>query len=249
MNAAAQSPADTASYEAIMKAADHAVALQDYTTAAPLYALAIDMLGGDVILFGDSHCHMFIGVPGLTALWLNAITAHRIGRDGRGFINPADYGATLWTRLGFCFGEIDVRNHIGRISAERRRSVQAICWELAGRYLRGVLAISRGYGRPFVTTTVPQHALETGQAYADMALPLEQRVEASRAFNAALVKRGRRMGVDVIDITPAVADPNGLMRDDLTDDGIHVRSAEGRTAVALATIEQVDRLRGRDARR
>jgi hypothetical protein len=245
MNATSQRAfSRTASYEEVMQAGEDAVFVHDYAAAAPIYSRAVAMRDSDTILFGDSHYHMFVGVPGLTPLWMNAVTAHRIGRDGRSFIDPVDYGATLATHLGFCFGEIDVRNHIGRIALVNRRSIRAVSWELAGRYLRGVRAISRGYGRPFVTTTVPQHALGPDQVYSDLARPLEERIEASRAFNAALMERGPRMGVDVIDIARVVADPNGLLRDDVTDDGVHVRSAEGKLAVVLGTIEQLNRQLG-----
>ena len=234
-----------ACYEEIMQAGENAVLIGDYETAAPLYARAVALQKSSIILFGDSHYHMYLGVPGLTPLWLNAVTAHRVGRDGLDFIDPARFGATPQTRLGFCFGEIDVRNHIGKIADEKGLPISQVATELADRYLAGVAAISAGYRQPFVTTTVPQHALSPGHPYAETVRPLEERLAASLAFNAALKARAALAGVDVVDITPAVADDRGLLRDDVTDDDIHVRSAEGKRAVVILTRDSLTEFRPR----
>jgi hypothetical protein len=246
MNAASKSTLDCgATYEEVMQAGEDAVLAHDYTTAAPLYAQAVILRGSDTILFGDSHYHMFVGVPGMTPLWMNAITAHRIGREGRAFIDPAAYGAAPTTRLGFCFGEIDVRNHIGKVAVERGLTIAQAANDLAGRYLASVLEISAGHPRPFVTTTVPQHAMSAGHVYADTVRPLEERLAASLAFNEALRRLGPQSGVDVVDIVPVLADETGLLRDDVTDDDIHVRSVEGKLAVVTATMRQLNRYQPR----
>jgi hypothetical protein len=90
----------------------------------------------DLFVFGDSHAEFcFGGIARAKVHWLENTTMHKTGRDGITVLNLFQAGVPDGATVLFCFGEIDVRAHIGRQRDEKGRDVDEIIDVLVTRHV------------------------------------------------------------------------------------------------------------------
>lgn len=131
----------------------------------------------------------------------------------------------------FSFGEIDIRCHLAPRLAQGDGDVSFVA-----TYADRVHGLLDRLGAAHGTLVVPVPPCL--DSYDHAAFPVagtpEQRLAAHRAVRSALVvavgAERARPELRLLDLTDALAGPDGLMRDELTDDGCHTNGA-GRDVV------------------
>lgn len=131
----------------------------------------------------------------------------------------------------FSFGEIDIRCHLAPRLAQGDGDVSFVA-----TYADRVHGLLGRLGAAHGTLVVPVPPCL--DSYDHAAFPVagtpEQRLAAHRAVRSALVvavgAERARPELRLLDLTDALAGPDGLMRDELTDDGCHTNGA-GRDVV------------------
>lgn len=129
----------------------------------------------------------------------------------------------------FSFGEIDIRCHLAP------RLAQGADVGFVSSYVERVQGLVDRLGTPVGTIVVPVPPCL--DSYDHAAFPVagspEERLAAHRAVRSALTlavsAAPTQPPLRLLDLTDALAGPDGLMRDELTDDGCHTNAA-GRDA-------------------
>lgn len=139
---------------------------------------------------------------------------------------------------GFSFGEIDVRCHLAPRMSDPEAALQFV-----PAYLENIhrAATSAGAQRVLVLMPTPQSATYPEQAGFPVVGTIEERVAANRALLDALTKAAATLPADgatlhLVDLTDALSDPAGRMREDLTFDGLHTNE-KGRAVFRHAVDE------------
>ncbi|WP_408898111.1 SGNH/GDSL hydrolase family protein [Nocardioides sp. R1-1] len=127
----------------------------------------------------------------------------------------------------FSFGEIDIRCHLAP------RLAQGADADFVATYVERVRGLVGRLGTRTGTIVVPVPPCL--DSYDHAAFPVagspEERLVAHGAVRTALTAAvDATPGLRLLDVTEALAGPDGLMRDELTDDGCHTNAA-GRAAV------------------
>lgn len=166
---------------------------------------------------GDSHCKWsFIGVPGVHAHWLGPVTMHRIGRDGLDLSEVPNDGRTL-----LCFGEIDVRCHLGVHSQDHPGGTSGVISDLSGKFLQAALNCGR---RVAVMSVVPPAYVDSTPQHWD--LPVhgsdEDRSLLTRELNESLRMGCLEHGLEYLDVHAAYADEDGMLPPELSDGNVHI---------------------------
>lgn len=179
----------------------------------------------DVVVFGDSHAHFcFSGIPRCRVHWLRETTMHRIGRDGLSALDIREYGVPEQATVVFCFGEIDVRCHIGKQADLRNCSLEEVVADLVGRYEASILANTRvsSVARVAVSSVVPPTSLHYDPTFPCYGT-LEERISVTQALNRSLRDMTRKNGMSYIDLYAVFRNADGAMDERFRDGSVHVR--------------------------
>ena len=177
-----------------------------------------------VLVFGDSHSEScFSGVLWCEAHLVGFYTMHRVGRDGLGAVDIAQYGANADKTVVFAFGEPDARLHVGRQRDLFGREVGEIIADLVTRYFATIkINVDRYPGiRTIVSAVVPpcdQHADDIFPKYGF----IDDRVAFTQQMNAEIKRQCRAHGYGYLDIYTPFAGPDGAMEPAFNDDHVHV---------------------------
>jgi len=215
-------------------------------------AVAIARRRVDEVWFGDSHAVLFntsrFPFPGLAPVderrwvWhLGPRLMYSTARDG--FLPallrlvrvlrrvPAGQAVTWFVS----YGEIDIRCHL----AERLRDGADLGF--VDRYVDRVRELAGAVGLAEIVIVVPPPPAVDSldhDAFPVVGTP-EERIAARRAVAdrlATAATQHQAPRIRILDLGPALADPHGLLRADLTDDGCHTNDA-GRARVRSAVEE------------
>lgn len=136
------------------------------------------------------------------------------------------FGGSRNVALIFVFGEIDVRVHLADTQAQSRRSLKFL-----SEYAEQCRLLGQKLGATHVVVTVP---VPPGDSFDDApefprSGTLAERINAFRelrqALEAALSATGAEPKTVLLDCTEKLANPDGSLRADLTDDGCHVNKS------------------------
>jgi hypothetical protein len=110
-----------------------------------------------VFLFGDSHANFnFKGLkyPNRN-LHTNSVTMHRVGRDGKKFIDFSKKGIKKGDIVIYQFGEVDCRAHVGK-QLVLGRDLETIIRELADPYISSIVENAKAYSNlKLIVCSVP----------------------------------------------------------------------------------------------
>lgn len=196
-----------------------------------------------VLVFGDSHSEStFSGILWCQAHLVGFYTMHRVGRDGLGAVDIAQYGASADKTVLFTFGEPDVRLHVGRQRDLFGRDVDEIIDDLVTRYFATIRTnVERFPGmRTIVAAVVPPCEQQPGDIFPKYG-QLDDRVDFTRRMNAALEHRARSHGYGYLDVYTPFATEAGDMNPAFTDDHVHImrqfhRIVEGALSALLCRM-------------
>ena len=188
---------------------------------------AIGMLLGrhrpDVYAIGDSHAKYDFGAePGIRMCYLGPVTMYRISRDGRKVLSLKELGVVRGDALIWCFGAIDVSNHLIKQRDRQGAAVEQIADVLARNYLRSVAEIGAEIGglRMVILAVIPptdQHL----KFDIPSAGTLAERVESRTLLNAALEKYSRERGFAFVDPFESFQDSDGVLKPGMSDGNVH----------------------------
>lgn len=206
--------------------------------------------GVDELWIGDSHAVLLnadsfpfsrLGRIGHRRfVWhLGPRLMYSIARDG--WPRPVRVVARILGRLPhppavllFSFGEIDVRCHLAPRLVEGTLDTGFV-----GRYVDRVDALRQetGIAEAIVIAPVPPSARVTDHVAFPVAGTIEERLTVHLAIRDALARAVVRPGLRLADLTGDLADADGQLHPDYTDDGCHTNAA-GR-AVAQRALSPV----------
>jgi hypothetical protein len=172
-------------------------------------------------IIGDSHAQAcFQGFPGAEIEAINSRTAWRIARDGveiegKVWTPPSADDVTCW-----CFGEIDCRCHIVRISIRDvfERTMNDVVTELSRKYVR---RIAKYPGRKIICSVVPPSDLADSPEY-PISGELRMRARATQMFNTFNWWLCQECNVEHCNFYDAYALPDGSLNQSLSDGNVHV---------------------------
>lgn len=174
---------------------------------------------------------------------IGAVTMHRLAE--RGELTATffqDYGVRRGDLVVAVVGEIDIRNHIGRISAEWGIPRAQLLADLAARFCRRLefaLSELQPLSIALSCPTPPLDFAEVGRDDVEHVGSIEERIDSTREMTACLRKEAESRGWDVLDLADVYADARGAMRADLSDHFCHVAHAHKAPAVdALARLSR-----------
>lgn len=181
---------------------------------------------------GDSHTEALQGVSPFVATWLGGATAYNLGNDSSstGSKEKLEKALNAVRRRSdvvlIIVGEIDCRIHIYDQFMRRggAEPVEALIDETIKRYgtvLRSVKA--RGYR--VIVHSVPAAAHEENIYNAAFYADEPTRAEIVRTYNERLSGWCLKNGFEYLDMYRLVRDDSGFIREDLTEDRIHLGPA------------------------
>lgn len=156
--------------------------------------------------------------------WLGPRTMHRIGRDGLSGFNIFHYGVTEEDIAVFIFGEIDVRVHIGKQKDHMKRDLDEVIKTLTSNYIHTIIDNKNLFNNvTFIIMSVmppaPNHVSDSKEypVYGDV----QDRVLIAKKINTQLEALAFKNGFLFLDIYPLYADAQGILREELSDGGVH----------------------------
>lgn len=172
---------------------------------------------------GDSHQGEFSQIPGCACRWLGSITMHRVGRDGLNIVNLPMLGVQNNDAVIYCFGEIDVRCHIGKQRDVYHRDLDEIIDTLATKYIETILTNEFFYDQitSIVYSVTPPTDGHFNEHYPFWG-PLEDRVEISKKLNQRLKELCEESDILFLDVYEAYANPDGTLNRALSDGTVHI---------------------------
>jgi hypothetical protein len=167
------------------------------------------------------HIHCFI-----------ARTLHRVGREGVNAINVKHMGIAERDTVIFCFGEVDVRHHIGRQRDFHGRNLYEILYTLTNNYIR-FIEQNRSFYKQLncmIFGVVPPLAYSKFMPpnfTPDTAFPFygtpEDRVFITRELNRIMKEEGAKKNIGFLDIGDLYATPQGVLNPIFFDGIVHIQ--------------------------
>ena len=175
---------------------------------------------------GDSHAvATFAGISGVATYHVGPVTMHRVGRPEEPLLPAVVAGLPLgqFDVLILCFGEIDVRCHIGRQLDRSGSTLEFVVHELVNRYLAMATTLVINDVLMAVLAVVPpvpaDHAVNPNFPVVGTN---EERVEYTRALNRYLAEQCALRGVLFVDVYTPYCDEHGMLRPELSDGSVHI---------------------------
>jgi len=172
---------------------------------------------------GDSHGkETFRGIAGVQSCYTGATTLRRAGRPGDSLVPDAvrKIGLTPGDTVIFCFGEIDVRMHVGIHAQHFPGGVVPMLAHWVDQYLSRVVELDLGGARAAVMSVVPPHS--RAHAPAELFNPDvsdEARIYYTLTVNRLLEVECARRGLLYVDVHHEYCDERGMMLEALSEDG------------------------------
>ncbi len=157
---------------------------------------------------------------------LGAFTMHRLAERGEltaQFFR--DYGVRGGDRVVAVCGEIDIRNHIGRIAASRGFPRAPLIADLCTRFCRRLEFALEELQPVEVAISCPTPPLDFAQIGRDDVEhfgSIEDRIDSTRVMAQCLRLEAERRGWAVINLSGDYEDGRGAMRPELSDQFCHV---------------------------
>jgi hypothetical protein len=184
---------------------------------------------------GDSHCGMFLGLPGCLVHGIGNITLKRVAFKDDGTLPTAvkTYGLQPGDVLALCLGEIDLRCYVkGQMEAKGQTPREFFpAWVDA--YLGRALKLETNGARVAIVSIVPPctaalvHHVNWPVAGTD-----EERVIYAATFNELLAQGCAERGLIFIDVWSEYKDEKGMLIYALSDGCTHIQD-RGRVAAVL----------------
>ena len=179
-----------------------------------------------VYVFGDSHgtyCFRKL-IRQHINLSCNAITMHRVGRDGipffcSRFCHPSNV-------FIFCYGEIDCRNHVAR-QLEKGRSLQDITRLLVDSYFERI-ARSVSSCSKIIVCSLPPPAKFSGkleplnQKFFPHAGSDQDRLIFTKKINSLICEASLAYGFGFLDLFCGFEDSSGFLLESMSDGICHI---------------------------
>lgn len=185
---------------------------------------------GRLYIYGDSHTYasfMNLKIPHINFYDLNGITMHRIGRD-KEILKFNKIHCSPKSVFCICYGEIDVRCHIGK-QVDLGREESEICLELVKAYFETIRATITEYKAIIVVGIVPPVRVED-HVHADH-IPFigtnEERVRYTATMNKHIEEMCSEYGYHYFNPYAPYVDTDGCMNNALSDKCVHVGPNEG----------------------
>lgn len=198
-----------------------------------------------VLVFGDSHSEdCFSGISWCRSHLVGFYTMHRVGRDGLGALDIAQYGASSDSTVVFIFGEPDVRLHIGRQRDLLKRAVDEIVTNLVHGYFETIrINVERYPGiRTIVSSVVPPCDIHPDDVFPKYGV-IDDRVFFAQMLNDALRSACEATGYGFLDLHSLFAQEDGSMNPLFTSDHVHV-GRQFHPIVACALSALIERMEG-----
>jgi hypothetical protein len=180
-------------------------------------------------IFGDSHSNVYRLAPEAVVHYLGAVTMHRVGRDGIQLFALDGIDVKPGDALGFVFGEIDVRSHVGQQRDRFFRNPTEILETLSGNYFMTLSKIKQLYPEsPIVVfSLVPPMGRDYPNFAHNMTLdyptgPEPDRIAWTQQLNDMLRLKALRAGFGFLDQYTPFVNEKGLLDLNMTADGLHV---------------------------
>lgn len=190
---------------------------------------AASYLDSKVHVFGDSHSFSFSEIPNFEIHWLGPVTMHRIGRDGKSFLNVKNFGVNENDTCIFVFGEIDVRAHIFK-QKNLGREVPEIIEDLSRRYVDVIESIRQDF---FSLNCIIYNVTPPCDFHENPSFPrvgsLHDRVQATLQLNKSIQQKCILKSIQFIDLYEILSDREGILRYEISDQTVHVSAPAFRT--------------------
>lgn len=190
-----------------------------------------------LVATGDSHSIAFAEIPHVTEHWLGfntslPLTLHRLGLEGLDLSALAaqlgngheHYPILPGYTVIYCYGYHDVQYRIFQ-QVERGRDLEEILTTLIDNYLAVLDFNQRTFKVGSCVYSVlpppPRDVYVSPQPY--VGTP-EQRAQVTARLNARLREECQKRQIPFLDVYSRCVDPEGLIRPDLTRDGLHLHN-------------------------
>lgn len=189
------------------------------------FVIANVLNASKIYVFGDSHSSVFSKNMESKVKTTNAVTMHRVGRDGFGFLYLPQEGVVEGDIVIFIFGEVDVRCHIGKQRDLYNYSVDDVIAVLAKNYLNAIVKNKLLYNKLtcVICSVTPPTNCVLNEEYPWYG-SLEDRISITRKLNAKLAELCEVENILFLDIYDEYANSDGSLNADLSDGNVHIRS-------------------------
>lgn len=152
-----------------------------------------------------------------------SVTMHRIGRDGLAILNIQG-SVQNGDVVVFCYGEIDVRCHIGKQRDEKKRSLDEVIDTLVRNYFQTIAQNVSIYTDLKVVIVSPVPPCDPAPQYISLPMhgPLQDRVLVNNALCDELSRSCRERGYGFLDVRSHFSNPDGSLKFELSDGIVHV---------------------------
>jgi hypothetical protein len=190
-----------------------------------------------IFLFGDSHANFnFKGLkyPNRN-LHTNSVTMHRVGRDGKKFIDFSKKGIKNGDIVIYQFGEVDCRAHVGK-QLVLGRDLETIIRELADPYISSIVENAKAYSNlKLIVCSVPPPVPHTEESLLEdhkktNPFPVvhsnEERVLYTKTLNTRLKEKCLENNIQFFDYYSHYCTDEGLLNMELSDGIVHIAKNE-----------------------
>lgn len=153
--------------------------------------------------------------------YLGPRTMHRVGRDGKAFIDLKKFKVKDNSIIIYCFGEIDARCHVHN-QVLKGRSQQEVIETLIQNYINSIKERSKEYKNITNVVCCIMPPADIHDSTIPIAGSLSDRIKYTQTINLTLNKKAQENGFYFLNYYEAYTDKNGLLNIFLSDGRTHV---------------------------